>query len=313
VPVRAVQVRPIMKRKVNHKSHLAASETEAFTLIELLVVIAIIAILAAMLLPALTKAKQKAQGISCMSNTHQIMLGVLMYPVDNTDVMPPNDYNWTSAFVANGTMRNWVVGTMIVGPDWTNTAIMVNPNYSMVANYIRNALVYKCPADATPVNGIFHARSMSMNSAVGTRWYTAGQGGGPTIGPLGSPIGGGWLPGSYSDPQSAWLTYGKSSQILRPGPSDLWVLMDEHPDSINDPSLAVETGLTGPATIIVDYPASYHNGACGIAFADGHSEIHKWLDARTKPPISGTLLPLGVPSANNQDIAWLQFRTSAHR
>jgi prepilin-type processing-associated H-X9-DG protein len=94
----------------------------------------------------------------------------------------------------------------------------------------------------------------------------------------------------------------------------LWVLIDEHPDSINDTGLSVECGLTGSADVIVDYPASYHNGACGLAFADGHSEIHKWLDARTKPKATYTFpssLALGVASPNNQDVEWLQPRTSA--
>jgi prepilin-type processing-associated H-X9-DG protein len=87
--------------------------------------------------------------------------------------------------------------------------------------------------------------------------------------------------------------------------------MDEHPDSINDAALAVECGLTGASDKMVDFPASFHNGACGIAFADGHSEIHKWLDARTKPPVTGTLLALGVTQANNHDIDYLQPHTSA--
>ena len=89
--------------------------------------------------------------------------------------------------------------------------------------------------------------------------------------------------------------------------------MDEHPNSINDAALAVECGLTGAGDKMVDYPASYHNGACGIAFADGHSEIHKWLDARTKPPITDTPLPLGVTQPNNPDIEWLQRHTSARK
>ena len=92
----------------------------------------------------------------------------------------------------------------------------------------------------------------------------------------------------------------------------LWVIMDEHPDSINDAGLAVECALTNAEARIVDYPASFHAGACGIAFADGHSEIHKWKDPRTMPPVNyNNDLKLNVESPNNPDVAWLQLRTSA--
>jgi prepilin-type N-terminal cleavage/methylation domain-containing protein/prepilin-type processing-associated H-X9-DG protein len=282
-------------------------ELRAFTLIELLVVIAIIAILASMLLPALSKSKEKACGIHCMNNGHQLTVAITMYPMDNADLLPPNDYNYVGVF--NPTMRNWVVGTMGTMPDATNWMIMTDSRYSMLANYVRNSEVYKCCADKKPVSSgtgtpVLHCRSVSMNSAIGTRWAS---------GAPGSPVGGGWLPGNWTDPQNTWLTYGKTAQFTRPGASQLWMIMDEHPNSINDAALAVECGLTGAQTKIVDFPASYHNGACGISFADGHSEIHKWLDARTKPPITDTPLPLGVTQPNNPDIEWLQQRTSARR
>ncbi|EEF60119.1 prepilin-type N-terminal cleavage/methylation domain-containing protein [Pedosphaera parvula] len=293
-----------MKTVNKRRSRLAPPhyETRAFTLIELLVVIAIIAILAGLLLPVLGKAKMKGQGISCMNNNRQIMLAWRMYADDNNDVLAPNDYPYTTPF--NTTLRSWVVGSMDVLPDATNTAILVNPQYSMLASYNANAATYKCSADQSMMKNAPRARSMSMNSSVGTRWNTS---------PRGTAIGGGWLPGSYNDAQTTWRTYGKFSDITAPSPSDLWVLMDEHPDSINDPLMAVECGLINAAAMIVDYPASYHNGACGIAFAEGHAEIHRWKDGRTTPPVTHVPLPLGVSSANNPDVTWLQQHTSAPR
>ena len=136
------------------------------------------------------------------------MLGLLMYPGDNSDLMPPNDYNWVGTFNPNpaANMRNWVVGTMLSSPDWTDTSIIVDPRYSMLANDIKNSKVYKCPADPSKVNSTDKARSYSMSAAVGTRWFTAGLGGGPNLGAVGSPIGGGFLPGPYPNSCSRLLT-----------------------------------------------------------------------------------------------------------
>ena len=262
-----------------------------FTLIELLVVIAIIAILAAMLLPALTKAKQKAQSISCMNNNKQICLGWKMYADDNNDLLAPNDYPYLTAYATAGAatqakMKCWVVGTMAKGLDAgdaplkaTGVSELLDPN-SVLSPYIQNRAVYHCPADnyIDPYAGNqIHVRSVSMNSAIGTVYFSA-----TGAKPIGTAVGGGWLPGSgYNDSQTAWLTYGKTSAFTRPNPSETWVFIDENPRTINDGSMAISAVATAGNTYLIDYPTGLHGGAGAMAFVDGHSEVHKWSDKRT--------------------------------
>jgi prepilin-type processing-associated H-X9-DG protein len=128
---------------------------------------------------------------------------------------------------------------------------------------------------------------------------------------LGGP--GGWLPpGNYIDPQRRYRTYYKLSDMIDPSPSMLWVLMDEHPDSLNAGGFANQMVENIGSAKIIDFPASSHNGAAGISFADGHAEIKKWVDARTKPPVKyNGVLQLNVPSPGNKDMVWLADRTSS--
>jgi len=289
-----------MKTPPQSISRARASHT-GFTLIELLVVIAIIAILAAMLLPALAKAKQRAQAIACLNGTKQLMLAWRMYADDNNDLLPPNDFPYLKSYAtaaATGTtpgesknmMKNWVVGTMYDPndakdvPSLAGVSEMLDPN-TLLSPYLKNKSIFHCPGDQylDPGAGYqLHVRSYSMNSAVGTVFSSATTS--PPL-PIGAPINGGWLPGSaYNGSQTTWLTYGKMTAFTRPGPANTWVLLDENPYTINDGSLAVSALAQPGETYLIDYPASSHGGAAGMSFADGHSIIHKWVDKRTYTP-----------------------------
>ncbi len=265
----------------------------AFTLIELLVVIAIIAILAAMLLPSLSRAKAKGQGAQCLNNLRQLQLGWIMYASDNREVLPgdhwqdeqqhvPNDYNWVTGWLSpEGEASN--------NTDNTNVLFLLDPKWSQIGPYVKNAGVYRCVADQSM--GLFgsvrlsRVRSMSMNCWMGGN----------------SPI---WNSGG-SRPYRRFV---KSTDIIRPGPTDAIVFIDERSDSIDDGYFAIDMEKQQMPNL----PASYHNGASGVTFADGHAEIHKWRDSRTMPPLS-TKFQKFVNCPGSRDLQWLQQHATSNQ
>ena len=295
-PVQTLNNGDIMMSERSFNSNRIHKKT-GFTLIELLVVISIIAILMGILMPSLGMARKMAQSITCSSHLRTLMIAWNLYAGDNDDKL-------VAAQTGMEGRPNWFSGGLSFTSAAVNWDIENNMTTSPLWTYVgKNRKIYKCPADKAEVTNnlgtwVPRVRSNSMSQVFGY---------------------GEWLNSSPSNrSQTVWRTYSKLTGIVHPGKT--WVFIDEHPNSINDAAFANAcTDASVPsAARIIDFPANYHNGACGFSFADGHALVRKWSGSKIKDAevffgIGGGIA-LNVPAEDSwEDVQWMAENTTVRR
>jgi prepilin-type N-terminal cleavage/methylation domain-containing protein/prepilin-type processing-associated H-X9-DG protein len=285
----------------NQLNRVSAVNANAFTLIELLVVIAIIAILAAILLPVFDQAKQRALGIQCLDNLHQVGLGLKMYCDDNHSTFPIN-----LASGDNTQTLNWVAGRMDDPGQNTNSAVLVDTHYSQLAVYVKSPALYKCPSDRSAqhpsLQGPPRVRSYALSGAIGCSDLAGDARSAFDLQTYPPPA-----------PASQWLIYNKENQMTGGlGPADIYTLADEDPDSIDDGVFGNVMTTSDSSTWIwfQDVPAKWHNNSCPFAFADGHSEMHHWPNPGLIPDVTYAYDLYSGSDDSDPDVSWLSSHST---
>jgi type II secretory pathway pseudopilin PulG len=284
-------------RKPPNNPASQSRHAQAFTLFELALVTACVFFLAVLILPASAGSKTKA--FQCLQNQKQIMAAMMMYAQDFNDLLPANPDD----------------GNTVPGHNWcADRSELYDPNI-LIRNCVlipylyTNATPFRCTADQTsyvsPTNPQVRRpaiRSISMSHAVGTICLgfdrSSGHSGKPNL-----PVNGPWLDNSHSHRANLpYRTYGKTSDMVAPTPASLWVILEEHPASLNDASFAF--GMN--AAEWIDFPSTIHEFGCVFAFGDGHTELRKWTDPRTK-----STQVVRTPVPGSLDWRWMADRTTA--